>query len=151
MKAQIITEIVINAPKEQVFSVLTNLEAYQEWNPFIIRSEGKVMLGARLKNTMKNGDSPITFKPKVTQVVENEYFEWLGSLGIKGLFDGRHYFKIEEIAPNQVNLIHGESFSGLLVGYVLRKIGKQTRAGFVRMNEALKQRTEALAQHSAHL
>lgn len=138
MEKSIRTEIVINANKEQVYSVLTDFENYKIWNPFIVRSEGKPVLNSKLVNTMKNGSKLITFKPKVTAVVPNERFEWLGSLFVKGLFDGRHYFIIQEIGDNQVNLVHGEEFSGILSSYVLKKIGDETRKNFVEMNLALK-------------
>jgi hypothetical protein len=138
MKHQIRTEIVINASKERVYQILTNLEGYEKWNPFIVKSKGKVAKGARLVNTMVNGDSTITFKPKVMKAEDNKTFEWLGSLFVKGLFDGHHYFRIEEIAPEQINLVHGETFSGILASFLLKKIGQQTRENFVAMNQALK-------------
>ncbi len=41
---------------------------------------------------LQNGDKAIVFKPKVVEVVPNRSFGWLGSLWVKGLFDGHHYF-----------------------------------------------------------
>ncbi len=143
MQSNIRTEIIINAPKEKVWSILTNLEAFETWNPFLVKSKGAVAPGARLENTMKNGDSTMTFRPKILTVKPNEYFDWLGSLWFRGLFDGHHYFKIEETAPGQVNLIHGENFSGILSGMILKKIGEETRQNFIRMNQAVKSLAEA--------
>lgn len=139
---EIITEIVIDAPKERVFELLTNLAEYQNWNPFIVESKGTVKVGNILTNTMKNGDSQITFKPKVMCVEPNKKFEWLGKLWIGGLFDGHHYFHIIEINANRVNLVHGERFSGILAKLLLQKIGTETRNNFVAMNNALKQLAE---------
>jgi hypothetical protein len=76
-------------------------------------------------------------------VVPFRYFDWLGSLFIKGLFDGHHYFEIEELAPGQVKLSHGEHFSGLLGTTILKKIAEETRNNFIRMNGAIKQQAEA--------
>jgi hypothetical protein len=98
--------------------------------------------GNQITNTMINGDKNMTFTPRILKVKENEYFEWLGSLWFKGLFDGRHYFKLENIADNQVKLIHGESFSGILSKLILKKIGKQTEENFIKMNLALKELVE---------
>lgn len=39
----------------------------------------------------------------------------------KGLFDGHHFFQIEEINHIQVKQIHGENFSGLLSKIILKK------------------------------
>lgn len=138
----IITEIIIEAPAEMVWSVLTDLSAYASWNPFLIKSKGLVKPGERLINTIHTGSTTMTFKPRVQSVRANEYFDWIGHLFIPGLFDGHHYFKIESIHANQVKLIHGENFSGILSAYILRKIGNDTRDGFVKMNHALKARAE---------
>jgi hypothetical protein len=136
------TEIIINAPKEKVWDILTDFGKYSSWNPFIIQSQGQAVVGTQLINTMKNGDKGMTFKPTILKVETYRYFDWLGKLWIKGLFDGHHYFEIEEINPNQVKLNHGENFSGILSNMILKKIGEHTRENFVKMNMALKERAE---------
>ncbi|SMD46145.1 hypothetical protein SAMN00777080_4825 [Aquiflexum balticum DSM 16537] len=136
------TEIIINASKEKVWDILTDFGNYSSWNPFIIQSKGQAVVGNKLTNTMKNGDKDMTFKPTILKVESYRYFDWLGSLWFKGLFDGHHYFEIEEINPNQVKLNHGENFSGILSKMILNKIGDQTRENFVKMNMALKEKAE---------
>lgn len=136
------TEIIINSSKEQVWKILTDFKNYQQWNPFIIKAEGKAIVGTHLKNTMKNGEKVMIFKPKVLRVEPNQYFDWLGHLWFRGLFSGHHYFEIQEIHQNQIILIHGENFSGILSGLILKKIGAQTRQNFVKMNMALKDLAE---------
>lgn len=136
------TEIIINATKEKVWEILTDFEGYQNWNPFIIRSEGKAIIGTKLKNTMLNGKGTMTFKPVILTVKPLIYFDWLGSLGFKGIFDGHHYFEIEELQAGQVKFTQGENFSGILSKPILKKIGEQTRENFLKMNQALKQRAE---------
>ncbi|NJO90032.1 MAG: SRPBCC domain-containing protein [Chloroflexia bacterium] len=140
---QIKTEIIINASKEKVWTILTDFENYKNWNPFIVNSGGKAVVGSKLTNTMKLDEKTQTFRPKVLKVDENKYFDWLGHLFFKGLFDGHHYFKIEELADNQVKLVQGENFSGILSGMILKSIGEKTMANFVKMNNALKELAEA--------
>ncbi len=142
MKKRINTEIIINASAETVWQILTDLAAYPQWNPFIIKSEGSLRKGNRLRNTLKNGNKTIVFKPVIQEVTPMVSFSWLGSLFVKGLFDGRHFFVLEPVTANQVKLIHGEEFSGLLSTMILKKIGEQTRENFVQMNEALKKQAE---------
>ncbi|HEY0899898.1 MAG TPA: SRPBCC domain-containing protein [Sphingobacteriaceae bacterium] len=136
------TEIIINANKERVWEILMDFRNYPTWNPFIISIKGEPKEGSRLTNTLLNGQKTMTFKPLVLKVTPNAYFEWMGSLWFKGLFDGRHYFKIEETGPGQVKLIHGEEFSGLLSSSILKQIGEKTRQNFIKMNGALKQLAE---------
>ena len=138
MNKSIKTEIIINSPKERVWEILTNFNQYPKWNPFIKSIEGELLPGKRLKNTLVNGDKTFVFKPVVLTVVPYQYFDWLGSLFLKGLFDGHHYFEIDELSPIQVKLNHGEHFSGLLSTPILRKISNDTRNSFIRMNQAIK-------------
>lgn len=142
IKNSIVTEIIINASASEVWKLLTDLNGFEKWNPFLIKSEGEVKPGSRLINTMHTDSTTMTFKPVVQQVVENEYFDWLGHLFIPGIFDGHHYFKIESINESQIKLIHGENFSGLLASVIFRRIGNETRAAFIQMNQALKLQLE---------
>ena len=144
MSKSIKTEIVINASKEKVWEVLTDFDAYPDWNPFVRRLKGDLKAGEKLKILLQNGNSQMAFKPTVLQVEPYKSFSWLGSLFVKGLFDGRHYFDIEELSPTQVLFKHGEEFSGLLSGMILKKVGESTRIGFVKMNEELKKRGEGV-------
>jgi len=99
-----------------------------------------------LTNKLKVGDRALqTFKPKVLVAKETQEFRWLGSLGIKGIFDGEHYFILEEISPNQTRFIHGENFGGILSGWIMNMIVEDTLNGFQAMNKALKQRCETVA------
>ena len=137
------TEITIKASAEKIWRILTDLGNYQNWNPFIIKSEGRIQEGQELVNTMKlEGKSPQVFKPVVTQVEPRRSFRWLGSLFVKGLFDGEHYFELKPAEKEGVRLIHGENFRGILVNIILKMIGHQTREGFIKMNEALKREAE---------
>ncbi len=136
------TKIVINATAEKVWSILTDFEKFPQWNPFIVKLEGKPEVNTRLRAELKNGNGVSVFKPNVLVVEKSTAFEWLGSLPIPGLFNGHHYFRIEAISNAQVKFIHGEEFTGLLAGLIMSKIGEQTRNGFIAMNKALKERAE---------
>jgi hypothetical protein len=136
------TEIIINASAEKVWGIMADFEKFPQWNPFIVKLEGKPEVNTRLRAELKNGDGVSVFKPKVLVAEKNKAFEWLGSLPIPGIFNGHHYFRIESLNAGQVKFIHGEEFTGLLAGVILNKIGEQTRAGFIAMNKALKEWAE---------
>ena len=136
------TEIVINASPEKVWNILTDFAKFPEWNPFVVKAEGKPELGSYLRVELKNGNGVSVFKPKVLVVEKNRAFEWLGSFPIPGLFNGHHYFRIEPINNDQVKFVHGEEFTGLLAGLIMKQIGEQTQKGFMNMNKALKERAE---------
>ncbi len=143
MAKKILTEIAINATRESIWDHLMDFNTYKKWNPFIIDIKGQPIKGERLTVTLKNGDNRIVFKPKVTEVVPFQTFAWKGSLFVRGLFDGHHYFCLEEISSSQVKLIHGEDFSGLLSLIIFNKIADQTSSNFMAMNLALKKLCES--------
>ena len=134
--------IVINASAEKVWEVLTDFKNWEEWNSFIIRSEGKAEIGSTLINTFDNNGKEMTFKPKVLKAEINKELIWKGKLFMPGIFDGRHGFRIEEIGPNQVRFVNYENFSGLLSGMIMKKIYDETAANFEKMNADLKARVE---------
>jgi hypothetical protein len=142
MHNEIKTEILINSSSQRVYEILTNLFDYEKWNPFIIKSEGIVGVGNRIRNTMKNGNKSIVFKPKIVKADKEKEFAWLGSFGVKGIFDGYHYFQIKTIEEGKVLLVHGEIFSGILARLILNKIGNQTYHNFLMVNKALKEFAE---------
>lgn len=144
MNKSIKTEIVINASREKVWNILTDFDKYPKWNPFIIKIEGELVKGKKLTNTMLNGGKKLVFKPTILSVIPYQYFDWLGKLFIPGIFDGHHYFEIDELSSNQIKLTQGEHFSGILSTSILKKIGNDTRNNFIKMNQAVK----ALAENS---
>ena len=137
------TSIDIDAPPRVVWDVLVDLDAYAEWNPFIVSSSGSVAVGERLTNRMEPpGGRGLTFKPVVTEVADQQVLEWLGRLGVPGIFDGRHRFELSE-QGGRTRLEQSESFFGILVPFMRKSLDGQTLQGFEAMNAALKERAEA--------
>ena len=147
MRHDLCTAIDIEADPELVWPHLTDLAAYAEWNPFITAATGEVAPGRRLSLRMEPpGGRAVTFRPHVTAVSTASTLEWLGHLGVPGLFDGRHRF---DLIPTETGtrLIQRETFTGLLVRPFRRGLDRGTLAGFEAMNAALRQR---VLERSAH-
>ena len=72
----------------------------------------------------------------MTAVHEGRRLEWLGHLGVPGLFDGRHSCTLGPVVADRTRLTQAERFTGCLVpftGGLLRR----TAAGFEAMNQAV--------------
>jgi len=139
---QIETEILINAAPARVWSILTDFEHHPTWNPFIKSISGEQVPGEKLTVFMQPPDgSGMTFKPVVLVFTENKEFRWKGKLGVSGIFDGEHYFKLIDQHNGQTKFIHGEKFSGILIPF-MGAILNQTKDGFELMNQALKAESE---------
>lgn len=140
---QLDTDIVINAPADQVWRVVMDFAAYGEWNPFVRAIEGAPAEGERLKVTLEQKDSkPMVVKPRVVEASESR-FGWLGRLLVPRLFDGEHWFSVEAIGDNKTRFRQWENFRGLLLPFLRGMLENKTKPAFEAMNEALKARVEA--------
>jgi len=145
------TQIEIDASPEIVWGELTNLEKYPEWNSFITQISGELALGSQLAVTIQPpGGDAMDFKPEVLIVDKNKEFRWIGRVLIPKLFDGEHYFQIEE-KDGKVHFIQGENFSGILALLFWGSMEAQTEKGFIAMNKALKARCEAINNQAVEL
>lgn len=143
MAFQLYTEITINASKETIWKILTQTDSFPDWNPFIRKMIGTFEVGNVIEVHLQPADSkPMTFKPKVLEVNEKCNIKWLGSFLVKGIFDGEHHFEIEELSENLCKFKHFEHFQGILVPFLKSSLDKNTKQGFIAMNEALKKLAE---------
>jgi hypothetical protein len=138
--AEIRTAIDIEAPPERVWQVLTDFRAYPDWNPFIQKIEGSAVVGATLSAQMHalHMASVQSLSPTVLLADENKELRWLGRLLLPGIFDGEHFFRIEE-TENGSRLTNDENFRGILL---LAFNMDDFVPSFEAANEALKKRVE---------
>jgi hypothetical protein len=138
MNHQINTSVIINAKSSTVWKVLTAFERYSEWNPFIKSIQGKIEVGTKFHaeiDTMK-------FKPTTLVYDENKEFTWLGQLILPGIFDGKHSFILQDNNDGTTTLIQKESFKGILVRFMKKKLDNDILNKFKQMNDKLKEIAE---------
>lgn len=140
MAKELTTKILINASPEKVWSILTNFNAYPNWNPFItsITHNGEVQVGNKIKAKIDG----MTFKPKVLTFDINQEFRWIGHLFFTGLFDGEHCFQLIDNGDGTTTFIQSEIFKGILVPLFNKKLDTDTKNGFEAMNQKLKELAE---------
>ena len=139
---EIRTEIEIQAPAAAVWKVLLDFERYAEWNPFIVKLAGEPTQGARLSATMSLPETAkeLHLRPHVLVCEPERELRWRSHLGLKGLLDREHFFRLNE-SNGRTRLAHGEDVTGLLLRFALNTLTLATR-GSVYMNQALKERVE---------
>lgn len=145
---RIFTEIDVDAPPDLVWEVLTDFEAYPDWNPQT-RITGAPREGERLVVAPgPDAEGMPTFRPQVLRADAPRELRWLGHLYVRGLFDGEHVFTVEDLGAGRSRFVQSETFGGLLAGLLTRFYGDDTEAGFEAVNAALKARAESLTDRS---
>src|SRR5262245_46571607 len=88
LRWMITTTVEIDAPPARVWSVLVDLPAYREWNPFIVEAAGTVAAGETLSLRMAlPGRAPMSIEPQLLVVAPERELRWKGRLILPGLFD----------------------------------------------------------------
>jgi hypothetical protein len=132
------TRIEIEAPAKDVRAVLVNFADYPNWNPFIVKVDGKVAVGSKLRVTVKPvGKNTLSGDTIVTALTDSR-LAWTGSLAVPGLFRGNHEFIIEDQGTKSM-FYQNEKMWGIIVPFI---DVKADAAGFDLMNEALKKQAE---------
>ena len=141
----IAAEIEIEAPVSRIWDVISDLDSYADWNPFLPLASGSIVEGERIEVFIKPPRARgTTITPRVVLVEEGRGFSWRSNILFPGLFDVEHYFIIDPIDDTRCRFVQGEEITGLFVIPIIWLIGGATRRGFEIMNEALKARCEAL-------
>lgn len=146
MSTTLASQIDIDASPERVWRVLTDLSAYADWNPFIVEADGRIEPGGRLTLRMQPvGGRAATLRPTVVEAVEGSLLRWRGSVGIPGVLDAEHEFRLTAQDGGGTRLHQDEHFGGLLLPLLAKSLHGKTLPAFLAMNEALKCRAERAA------
>lgn len=141
---QVHTQVLIDAPPERVWAVLTDTARYAEWNPVMVRMSGRLQTGQTIEFENRSQDGKtMTFRPTVLRADAGRELLWRGRLWVPRLFDGDHSFVLTPTADGKTQLQHGENFRGVLVPFVRGWLRGTIQPDFQRINAALKARAEA--------
>ncbi len=143
MALEIKTEIVINATTQKTWNILTEFDQYQNWNPFIKSIKGKIEVGSKITVQIAPPKAKeMIFKPKILTLNKNRELSWLGLLLFPGVFDGHHKFELKDNNNGTTTFIQSEMFTGILVPFFKKQLNKNTKNGFIEMNQKLKELAE---------
>ncbi len=138
----------IDAPADTVWRVLTDLERFPAWNPFIREAHGSTEVGGtvhvRVRPSLR---VPLRFSARIRAREANRELRWEGYLLSPWLASGDHSFTIEPLGDGRVRFTQRERFSGLLPRLVARLLRRESQRGFDAMNEALAARAENAPSH----
>lgn len=139
---KIYTDVIINAPAEQVWKVLKNTKSYKNWAIFLVEIEGELKEGNKITAKFQLNPSKDKFNSieHTIQVEEGKGFYW-AEKGPMGICDN-HHFKIEKIDNETSRFIQSDELTKgatwLLGGYLSKIYVK----GYQAFNSALKKEVE---------
>jgi len=137
----------VDAPAELLWQVVSDLPAYSEWNPFVVRCRSSLVVG-----------SPITMQvqllPWFTQKQQETVFEHVpGRTFCYGLDGGaigavisRRCHVVRAVGETRAHYSSRFEMSGWLAPVVATLLGSRLEHGFASMAEALRRRAEQLAR-----
>ncbi|MCJ2088953.1 SRPBCC domain-containing protein [Methylobacterium sp. E-005] len=130
--------IAIPARAGMVWSVLTDLESYPDWNPFIRKAEGQRRAGARWRLELtRNGRSYRTLRVQVTCWEPGRRLTWRSGIATPHLITGTHDVRITETRQG-VDLVQAQTFAGWLAPVLFPWLRARAQARFAEMNAALR-------------
>lgn len=149
---EVMAAIEIDAPAAAIWGVLTAVDRFHDWNPFIRDARGATDVGGTLRLRVRPSlPLPLVFHATVIARDEPRSLRWHGEVLTGWLGRGDHTFEIEPIGDGRSRFVQVERFSGILPRLGARLLARETRRGFAAMNRALKERVEraATTTHSA--
>jgi hypothetical protein len=135
------TEIVIAAPRPEVWSHLIDFERHGEWSTtFALRGQAKI--GERGRVLFHLFGIPSTYPISLVTIDEARELRWEG--GPHGIMQGSHYFRLEPDGPigDRTRFIHGEDFSGVAVPLLWPVLLRVIGPAYEGFNQELKRRVE---------
>ena len=139
-------DITILAQSSSVWKVLTDVERFPDWNPFVREVRGTISPGSKLTiHVQPPNTRMMTFQATVLKIEPNRELVWLGRFwGIRGLLEGEQHFEIEHLSIEVVRLRQRAFFSGVLAALppLSSILARRFQRGMESMNQAAKDRVE---------
>ena len=136
--------VVVEAPRELIWDVLTDFEAYDEWNPYVTRATGTASEGADLELTLDASDEEAEDAAAEVLIVHpRRKLEWRTRVLVPGLLDHEQIFRVLPLGPRRFRVVQEARFEGLLAPFADLD---GERRGLVTMIEALAERAQARYQ-----
>ncbi|MCU1593873.1 MAG: hypothetical protein JWO12_1265 [Frankiales bacterium] len=147
MSYAISSTIDIDAPIEQVWATLTDVERYPEWNPFTVVVKTTLELGSPV-------DMMVALRPPkqrhqveyVTSYVEGTRVSWGVAVGPRWFIDANRVQELTDLGEGRTRYFTEDTFTGIGVGLMRLLLGAAIQRGFDGVAQGLKQRCEVSAR-----
>jgi hypothetical protein len=110
----------IEADPDTIWSILTDAPHYSEWDSGVVRVEGRIAPGEKIK-VVSLANPRRAFPVRVTQFSPGETMEWTGGMPM-GLFKGVRTFRLTPQGNGLTRFSMREEYTGPLLSLVWRSM-----------------------------
>ena len=144
-----IDAIEIEAPIDLVWKVLSDFQAYSQWNPFTVAIQTNFVPGDDMTISIQQGRDKVVHRNFVLETLDPPYLlEWsLPKLGHRLLFSAWRSQRLTSLSEHTCSYQTSDTFKGLLAPWIYNLQKDWVEKNFNRMARALKSRCEQLARH----
>src|SRR5262245_19271969 len=137
-------ELEIHAPAERIFSILTDLEHYPQWNPFTPRVESTLPPGDPTQLPVRLRGARLSHRVELVSANEPpKRLCWKMGLGAGWLLSAERCQVLTPLGEGRTRFVNEDVFRGLLAPLVLWLFGSALQRGFDDVAVALKKHAEA--------
>jgi hypothetical protein len=133
----------VPAAPDIVWQVLTDVEAYPQWNT-LLSVDGDLVVGARPAVRLSIPGLPtVPISPEISAVDPERALRWRSRLfGV----EADHAFLLEPLDDGGTRFVQTEEFSGAIAEPVVTRLERRIRRGFEQMNVGLRRRAIELGE-----
>jgi uncharacterized protein YndB with AHSA1/START domain len=142
-------ERVIDAPAATVFDVITDLDAYAQWNPWIVKASGTPDEGATIRVKSLVGGRKLRVEHRILRSQRPREFRWCDLGWFTKLAYGERARWLSERPDGRVGYKVELSITGVAAALVGAVLGRSLAGGLRAETDALKARAESLARRAA--
>lgn len=143
MRRDIVTTLIIPAPRTAVWDTLADLSGWAGWNPMASLVNGQLETGSRLHLRLDvHGRRQQSVYPEVLRVLPAEELSWMLRLWLPGLLDCEHRWQLETPEDGdreQTLLMQSARLSGILLPVFWRRLRPAITDGFHQSNRGLRE------------
>ena len=107
--------VVIQAPRAAIWSLLTDFQQYETWNPYVTRGSGTLAEGSEVSLTLRpKGGDATTRSAEILVLHPRRKFEWRTRRLLPGVLDYEQVFRILPLGGERWRVVQEARIEGLL-------------------------------------
>jgi len=139
------TTLDIDATPAELWRVITDFPAHDEWDPFMRNARGELREGGRFRFDAKVGKRTLKIDARFKRVDPERELSWGGpGVWLVGkIVRAHHWIRLTPIEGG-TRIDHGEEFRGLVPRLLGRRLVNEVQPTYEKVNRALAARVAAL-------